>query len=186
MPTLCKNANCRNPAVYGYSFKKPLYCSEHRPDDAKNTKFITESAPNPESNETKCASHPLAPSKYKGYCVNCYINTYPDDPLTLQTLYKSKIVASQKYIDIKFDGFVHGHNFSEIKINNKTLRILFGEITTRETKVSLERTEEQGTDKHSLYFNLNKYEDGSNPQLYTRLPKLEQLISCQLETLLTV
>lgn len=108
MPTICKYENCRGHAVYGYYKNKPLYCSEHRLPDTKNAKFIQETAPKKPTN--KC-SHTPASTKYKGYCVNCYIQAFPEDPSTFQSLYKSKIIATQKFIDARFDGFIHGPRF---------------------------------------------------------------------------
>lgn len=62
-----------------------------------------------------------------------------------------------------------GPDFSKININNNTLRIAFFQCETSETLIE---------------FQLNKYEDGSNPQLYTRLPKLEQMIAEKMETII--
>lgn len=173
MPTLCKYENCRNPAVYGFYHMKPLYCSEHRVPDSMNAKYISTVSPQTITNHNKCG-HPPASTKYKGYCVNCYLATYPVDPLSLQTLYKSKIVAAQKYIDAKFDGFVHGSHFSQICINGKTLFIAF------------ETTMMPNTGAIVIEFNLNKHADGSNPQLYTRLPKLEQIIATHIENIINL
>ena len=170
MPTLCKYENCRGHAVYGYYKYKPLYCSEHRLPDTKNAKFI-DTVGSQENNSNKC-NHAQASTKYKGYCVNCYVNKYPDDPLSFQSLYKSKIIATQKFIDARFDGFNHGPNFSEININNKTLRVEYVPCGNNESGIIL------------IQFQLNKYENGSNPQLYTRLPKLEQLIAEHMENII--
>lgn len=171
MPTMCKNGNCRRAAVYGYYKGQPLYCSEHRLPDTHNTKLIKDSEPF--SRETlfplipKC-SHPPASTRYKGYCASCYMNAFPDDPLSLQTLYKSRATVIQKFIDSKFDGFVHCPEFSSIQINGKILRVVYGSTIN----------DNDSNNCIFIKFSPNKY-----TQLYTQLPKLEQQISNQIETM---
>ena len=172
MPPICKYENCRGYAVYGYFKNKPMYCSEHRLPNTKNTKFIETVSQEPVT-KSMC-NHGGASTRYKGYCVNCYIHQFPDDPLSFQSLYKSKIIATQKFIDAKFDGFVHSSDFSEININGHTLHISFVQSNAMNNNPNIIHIE----------FSLNKYADGTNPQLYTRLPKLEQLIAEQMENII--
>lgn len=166
MPTMCKNGNCRRAAVYGYFKGCPLYCSEHRLPETYNTKFIKDSSPSVSQPLHRC-SHPPASTRYKGYCASCYINAFPDDPLSLQTLYKSRATVIQKFIDSKFDGFVHCPEFSSIQINGKMLRVVYGSANDNDSNNCI-----------FIKFSPNKY-----TQLYTQLPKLEQQIADQIETM---
>ena len=98
------------------------------------------------------------------------------DPLSLQTVYKSKDIVIQKFIDSKFDGFVHGPNTSWILINGFVLKIIFGEE---------DEDDDSNNEKNIVIkFNPNKYENGKNPMLYTRLPDLEKEISRQFERII--
>ena len=96
------------------------------------------------------------------------------DPLSLQTVYKSKDTVIQKFIDSKFDGFVHGPNTSWIQINGIVLKIIIGE----------EDDDSNNEKTIVIKFNPNKYENGKNPMLYTRLPDLEKEISRQFEIIM--
>jgi hypothetical protein len=89
-------------------------------------------------------------------------------------VYKSKDDVIQKFIDSKFDGFVHGPGVSQIQINGFMLKFVFNN-----TNVSAE-------DEKTIVikFNPNKYENGRNPMLYTRLPDLEKDISKQFERIM--
>jgi hypothetical protein len=97
---------------------------------------------------------------------------YPLDPLSLQTVYKSKDTIIQKFIDSKFDGFIHKNGCSQIQINGFTLTVNYGDQDVSDQDIVIK-------------FNPNKYENGKNPMLYTRLPELEKEISKQFERLVT-
>lgn len=175
MPTICKKDTCRNPAVYGFCFGKPLFCSEHRERDSKNTRSLepTLQAVPAVKECIKCSSKNML-SRFKGYCTHCYVKLFPLDPLSLQTVYKSKDDVIQKFIDSKFDGFIHGPGVSEIQINGFTLKVVFNK-----TNVS-----DENEKTIVIKFNPNKYENGRNPMLYTRLPDLEKEISKQFERIM--
>jgi hypothetical protein len=89
-------------------------------------------------------------------------------------VYKSKETIIQKFIDSKFDGFVHKNGSSQIQINGFMLTVNYG--------VSYQEVSYQDI---VIKFNPNKYENGKNPMLYTRLPELEKEISKQFERLVT-
>jgi len=112
--------------------------------------------------------------RFKGFCSHCYVTLYPTDALTLQTLYKSKNVVIQKFIDSKFDGFVHKNGLSEIQISGTLLQIVYntGAVSPDENKNIV------------IKFNPNKYANGKNPMLYTRLPMLEKEIARQFERIM--
>ena len=175
MPTICKKDTCRNPAVYGFCFRKPLFCSDHREDGSKNTRSLEPGLPT-SSGEKVCAScskNKLLP-RFKGYCKLCYVKLYPLDPLSLQTVYKSKDTVIQKFIDSKFDGFVHKDGFSQIQINGIMLNVVFNK----------QNVSDENEKNIVIKFNPNKYENGKNPMLYTRLPDLEKEIGKQFERIM--
>jgi len=87
-------------------------------------------------------------------------------------VYKSKDTIIQKFIDSKFDGFVHGKGCSQIQINGFTLTVNYGDPNVSDQDIVIK-------------FNPNKYENGKNPMLYSRLPELEKEISKQFERLVT-
>ena len=181
MPVICKKDTCRNPAVYGFCFGKPLFCSMHREPDSKNVRTLEPGLPT-DAVVKGCAqcSGKNVLRRYKGYCTHCYIKLYPLDPLSLQTVYKSKDTIIQKFIDSKFDGFVHGKGCSQIQINGFTLTVNYGDSDQ-------EASGQQDVSDQDIVikFNPNKYENGKNPMLYSRLPELEKEISKQFERLVT-
>ena len=60
-----------------------------------------------------------------------------------------------------------------MRINNFTLVISFGESDVAEDEKTI-----------IIRFNPNKYENGKNPMLYTRLPDLEKDIGKQFERIM--
>jgi hypothetical protein len=145
----------------------------HRENGSKNTRTLEPELLTKSGEKVcgKCSSKTVLP-RYKGYCTHCYLKLYPLDPLSLQTIYKSKDTIIQKFIDSKFDGFVHGKGFSQIQINGFTLTVNYGDSNVSYQDIVIK-------------FNPNKYENGKNPMLYTRLPELEKEISKQFERLVT-
>ena len=97
------------------------------------------------------------------------------DPLSLQTIYKSKDTIIQKFIDSKFDGFVHEHGTSQIQINGFTLKVVYNEEINANNEKNI-----------VIKFTPNKYANGKNPMLYTRLPDLEKEIATQFERIIGV
>jgi hypothetical protein len=185
MPQLCKMDTCRKKAVYGFEFAKPLFCSAHRGKDSKNVRLIRVSnfIKEEECKLTKvCKSceGKKGSSKYKGLCTTCYVNAYPQDPLSLQTLYKSKFKIIQQFIDSKFDGFSHLSSSSKITINKVLINISYDDEC-----FLVNALQTNALNTIFIKFNPNKYAnaDGSfsNPMLYTRLPLLEKEISRQIE-----
>ena len=173
MPTICKKDTCRNPAAYGFCFGKPLFCSAHREPESKNVRFLEPGLPTDAVVKgcTQCSSNKMVP-RFKGYCTHCYVKLFPLDPLSLQTVYKSKDTVIQNFIDSKFDGFIHGKGFSQIQINGIILKVIFSDQNVSDEKTII------------IKFNPNKYENGKNPMLYTRLPDLEKEIGKQFERIM--
>ena len=176
MPTICKKDTCRNKAIYGFCFGKPLFCAAHREDGSKNTRTLEPH----DAIETLCekngcskCSSILVMPRFKGFCKRCYLETYPSDPLSLCSLYKSKENVIQKFIDSKFDGFVHKEGTSQIQISGVVLQIVYCNKA-----IDVDDHDEKNI---VIKFNPNKYEDGKNPMLYKRLPDLEKEIASQFE-----
>lgn len=92
----------------------------------------------------------------------------------MQTVYKSKDTVIQKFIDSKFDGFVHKDGFSQIQINGIMLNVVFNK----------QNVSDENEKNIVIKFNPNKYENGKNPMLYTRLPDLEKEIGKQFERIM--
>lgn len=178
MPAICKKDICRNPAVYGFCFRKPLFCSMHREPESKNVRTLEPGLPADEVVKgcIQCSGKNVF-ARFKWYCKHCYVKMYPLDPLSLQTVYKSKDTIIQKFIDSKFDGFIHKNGCSQIQINGFTLTVNYGDQDVSDQDVSNQDI--------VIKFNPNKYENGKNPMLYTRLPELEKEISKQFERLVT-
>ena len=193
MPQLCKMDTCRKKAVYGFEYAKPLFCSAHRAKDSKNVRLIRLPSLIKEEEEDKnileksCKScdGKIGSSKYKGFCTSCYVNAYPQDPLSLQTLYKSKSKIIQQFIDSKFDGFSHLSSWSTITINKVLINVSYDHDCLHTNALSPNALQTNASPTIFIKFNPNKYAnaDGSfsNPMLYTRLPLLEKEISRQIE-----
>jgi hypothetical protein len=213
---------------------KMLYCATHKLDGMVNIKCKTCIHPDckviPNYNiegETKaiyCISHKLygmidvrhnkcrgnlcfgtrANPKYKGYCVFCYQQLFPNDPLTLQIRSKTKEIAIRDFINIHFEGFHHDiplwtGNCECIHRRRIDHRKLIGN-----TLLCIETDENQhkGYDKDDeeiryddLYmlhggkfifirFNPDKFKNKGgksiNPMLYTRLATLKEEIEKQI------
>jgi hypothetical protein len=176
MPTLCKYENCRTRSKIGGA-----YCSLH--SDANQ----------PELSHTKCRGDECVSKSgsknFKGYCSNCYIRIFEDDPLTFQTQCKTKEIAINEFIHCYFDGFAHPAPlwFETTRIDNR--------ICIDNTTLCIEVTENQSdppprVDDQKLIFirfNPGKYQVKTrsyNPMLYTRLPLLEKEINHQINRVL--
>jgi hypothetical protein len=178
MPTLCKYENCRTrPKNSG------LYCSAHS-DISENVNEITK------CRGDACTSKPGS-KNFKGYCSDCYIRIFEDDPLTFQIRCKTKEIAINEFIHCYFDGFAHAAPLwfgttridNRIRIGNTTLCI---EVLKKHTEPL--RFQEQKDQKYIfIRFNPDKYMIGDkshNPMLYTRLPLLEKEINHQINRVL--
>ena len=166
MPRLCKYENCRLRATCEY-------CGIHKNVSASTIASASAST----------CTHTNA-NLYKGYCRNCYISKFPDDPMSFQMRFKDKVMATHEFIDNRFDGFSpfqETHNRG-IKINDTWLII---SCDTGKMPGNL-------PGKYiSVQFNTDKYKCSKtgktvNPMLYRRLPLLEDSINRQIERILHV
>jgi hypothetical protein len=129
----CIHSNCKVIPLYNIEGEtKALYCATHKKDEMVNVKDKSCIYPNcktrPNYNiekETKalyCATHKLegminvknktcknewcytrVKEKYDGYCLYCYINMFPDKPVSRN--YKTKEYAVVEYVKNKFSNF---------------------------------------------------------------------------------
>ena len=96
MKETCINENCKITASYNYEYnKKGLYCVSHKLDGMINVKNIT------------CKTHlcyiSVNNDRYDGYCLRCYINLFPDKPVSRN--YKTKEFAVVNFVKNKFDKY---------------------------------------------------------------------------------
>ena len=178
MPTLCKYENCRSrPKNSG------LYCSAHS-GISENANELTK------CRGANCTSKPGS-KNFKGYCPDCYIRIFEDDPLTFQTRCKTKEIAINEFIHCYFDGFAHATPlwFGTTRIDNR-IRIGNTTICIEVVKQQVESQQISVSDGQKYIFirlNPDKYTIGDkshNPMLYTRLPFLEKEINHQINRVL--
>ena len=88
----CHEADCFLQASFNTEGKKKgLYCSLHKKSEMINVLI-------PTCKTSLCLT--LANKKYEGYCLYCYINLFPDKPVSRN--YKTKEYAVVEYIKINF------------------------------------------------------------------------------------
>jgi hypothetical protein len=89
---LCINDGCNKQAIYNFkNIKYGVYCYTHKKDEMINVL------------SSKCKSswcETTANPKYDGFCLNCFINLFPDKPNTLN--YKTKEKAVVDYVFQQF------------------------------------------------------------------------------------
>ena len=88
----CIHLNCKKQPTFNYENEKTaLYCSTHKLDgmiDIKNKTCKT------------YLCYTLVTEKYDGYCLYCYINLFPDKPVTRN--YKTKEYSVVEYVKEKY------------------------------------------------------------------------------------
>jgi EsV-1-7 cysteine-rich motif len=89
----CIAEGCTKEPSYGFKGKKSrIYCAEHKKDDMV---YVIVHRP------CKTPHCPVAPSaKYEGYCMTCFIHTFPDKPVARN--YKTKEQSVVEYIKAQF------------------------------------------------------------------------------------
>jgi hypothetical protein len=91
----CIYDGCRKQPTYNVEGKtKALYCSVHKKDNMVNVKDKT-------CKNNWCFT--IVRDKYDGYCLFCYMNMFPDKPVTRN--YKTKEFAVVEYIKNKFPNY---------------------------------------------------------------------------------
>jgi hypothetical protein len=91
----CIFEDCKITASFNFDKKqKPIYCFEH-----KDSRMIHVGFKKTCRNEW-CPT--IVKNKHEGYCLFCYVNMFPDKPLT--TNYKTKESAVVQFVQDKFEG----------------------------------------------------------------------------------
>ena len=94
MPSSCNHPNCKTRPNYNYEGEtKALYCATHKLDGMINVKHKS-------CNNEWC--HTIVSEKYDGYCLYCYMNMFPDKPVSRNYKTKEKEVVDrikEKYPD---------------------------------------------------------------------------------------
>ena len=91
---ICNFKDCLISANYNYEGEKAIYCSNHRLDGMINVK-------DPHCKTPFC--YIKVSKKYEGYCLRCFIYTFPNKHITLNYKTKEKWVAD--YILKEFPNF---------------------------------------------------------------------------------
>jgi hypothetical protein len=90
----CKYKNCKTQPTYNTEGKKQsLYCCEHKKEGMIDV-----------HNKNKTCKTPLCSTrvdrKYDGYCLFCYVNTFPYKPVSRN--YKTKELSVVEYVKLKY------------------------------------------------------------------------------------
>jgi hypothetical protein len=91
----CKFENCKTQPIYNFEGEPiSLYCLKHKKEGMIDIKNKTCKTP-------LCST--IVKEKYEGYCLFCFINTFPDKPVARN--YKTKEFAVAEYIKSKYPEF---------------------------------------------------------------------------------
>ena len=91
-----KCLECNKIPVFNFEGqKKPLYCSTHKKDGMIDVKH--------ETCKTYLCSTRVNNEKYNGYCLFCYMNLFPDKPVSRN--YKTKEYSVVDFIKNRFPNF---------------------------------------------------------------------------------
>ena len=89
---MCKSEGCKTIPTYNVEGEtKALYCSTHRLDGMVDVKHKT-------CKSEWCLTR--VSTKYDGHCLFCYMNLFPDKPVSRN--YKTKEYSVVEYIKTKF------------------------------------------------------------------------------------
>ena len=81
----CEEPLCRTVPIYNYNGEKAgRYCNTHKKDDMVDVKSRFCNTPH-------CLTR--VTDKYNGYCLNCFVNLFPDEPNARNYKTKEKAVA---------------------------------------------------------------------------------------------
>jgi len=90
----CIYPNCKVIPTYNIEGNKPLYCLRHKMDYMVDVRHAL------------CKTHLCSirvQEKYDGYCLFCYINLFPDKPVSYN--YKTKEYSVVEYVKTKYANF---------------------------------------------------------------------------------
>jgi hypothetical protein len=115
---------------------------------------------------------------------------FPEDPLTFQTMYRSKQQATYQFVASHFDGFQHESPLYIAGVRIDCRIVIADTVLCVSTDPNIMLVEDGATPYKVILivFNPNKYVtkigDTMNPMLYMRLPLLEDEIARQLERII--
>lgn len=192
MPRICKHVGCRNRPLYGVEQGCPHFCAEHKGPNMKNmttTSRVANSSGLPKCGLSKCQEQPASP-RFRGYCTPCYVTHFPEDPLTFQTVCRSKQQATYQFVASRFDGFQHESPLYIAGVRIECRIVIADTVLCVSTDPNI-MLNEDGTTPYKvilIVFNPNKYVtktcESVNPMLYMRLPLLEDEIARQTERII--
>jgi hypothetical protein len=180
---------CRNRPLYGVESGGPQFCAEHKRPNMTNRTTCRITTSVEKCVGADCNDMPANPC-FRGYCAACYTTFFPDDPLTFQTMYRSKQQATHQFVASRFDGFLHDSPIyvggiridCRIVIGDTLLCIAQAHHIAREAVITMSQK------IIIIAFNPDKYIDldgrSANPMLYMRLPLLEDEIARQMERII--
>ena len=144
-------------------------------------------------------------NKYKGYCIRCYEQLFPNDPLTFQIRSKTKEIAVRDFINTNYEGFQHdkslytGHCNCTIRRRIDHRKLINNTLLCIETDENQHKSYDQMDEEmryDDLYmaysgkwiyirFNPDKYNnkknEKKNPEIATRLRVLKNVLDTQIE-----
>jgi hypothetical protein len=82
---ICEDIDCNKTASFGQKWMKPLRCNKHRLHNDKN---VTHKSCKSEFCEI------IGNPKYKGYCLRCFIYTFPNETISRQFKIKEQYVVN--------------------------------------------------------------------------------------------
>lgn len=88
---MCIHPGCKTQPVFNKEGEKAMYCSMHKQHGMVNVKDKT-------CKSEWCNTRPQ--EKYDGYCLYCYINLFPDKPVSRN--YKTKEYSVVEYVKINY------------------------------------------------------------------------------------
>jgi hypothetical protein len=191
MPRICKHVGCRNRPLYGMEQGCPHFCAEHKGPNMKNMTATSRVATSGLSTciGSKCQEQQSSP-RFRGYCAPCYVTLFPEDPLTFQTVYRSKQQATYQFVASRFDGFQHESPLYIAGVRIDCRIVIADTVLCVSTDPNI-MLNEDGTTPYKvilIVFNPNKYVtktcESVNPMLYMRLPLLEDEIARQMERII--
>ena len=197
----CANSECnKHPTFDVEGETTALYCKIHATEgmvDVVNKRCA--------SNEDGIICPILANRKYRNYCTHCFINRFPNDPLTKQIRTKSKENIVRDYINENFEGFLHDKSLETAHCDCSLRRRIDHRKLIDGTMLAIETDEHQHrsydpTDEEHRYddlmcgltckwiyirFNPDSYRDSHgnshNPDLCCRLKDLYIAIQTQID-----
>lgn len=191
MPRICKHVGCRNRPLYGMEQGRPHFCAEHKDPNMKNMTTTSRVANTSISTciVSKCQEQPSS-SRFRGYCAPCYVTLFPEDPLTFQTVYRSKHQATYQFVASRFDGFQHESPLYIAGVRIDCRIVIADTVLCVSTDPNIMLNEDGAIPYKMILivFNPNKYVtkigQTVNPMLYMRLPLLEDEIARQMERII--